>query len=230
VITLLTATGGRPESWAICERLMLAQTYEGPVHWVIVDDGEQPQEITFARHNWTLEVVRPMPFWRSGENTQARNLLAGLEVIDANAQLVIIEDDDYYSPDWLRFIDSAFFLSSADLIGESNARYYNVQTGIARELSNLNHASLCSSAMRGPAIQSFFKACQKGAKFIDVDLWASCEKKLLFYEAQVVGIKGMPGRDGIGMGHKSLVGQQDQESNILKQWLGKDADFYLLKG
>lgn len=229
MITLLTATGCRPEAWAICEKLMLAQTYAGPVHWIIVDDGEQPQDITFHRKNWTIEVVRPAPLWQRGDNTQARNLLAGLAFVEDDAQLVIIEDDDYYAPDWLRFVDAAFFLSDADLIGESFARYYNVQTGCARSLCNAGHASLCSTAMRGPAIQQFYKACRTGAQFIDLDLWNACDNKLLFYEAQVVGIKGLAGRDGIGMGHTSLIGQPDQDGKILRQWLGKDAELYLSK-
>ena len=32
MLTLLTATGARPEAWAICERLMLRQDYAGPFY------------------------------------------------------------------------------------------------------------------------------------------------------------------------------------------------------
>lgn len=74
MLTLLTATGARPQAWAICERLMMAQDYSGPVRWVIVDDGKEAQPVTFERDGWTLEVIRPAPYWRQGQNTQARNL------------------------------------------------------------------------------------------------------------------------------------------------------------
>src|SRR5690606_8566975 len=78
LFTLLSATGARPEAWAICERLMARQDYAGPVRWVIVDDGPEPQPVTFQRDGWVLEVVRPEPYWQPGQNTQARNLAAGL--------------------------------------------------------------------------------------------------------------------------------------------------------
>ena len=49
MLTLLTATGARPEAWAICEQLMARQTYAGPVRWVIVDDGPVAQPVAFQR-------------------------------------------------------------------------------------------------------------------------------------------------------------------------------------
>ena len=49
MLTLLTATGARPEAWAICERLMARQTYAGPVRWIIVDAGPEAQPVTLQR-------------------------------------------------------------------------------------------------------------------------------------------------------------------------------------
>jgi len=69
MLTLLTATGCRPQAWAICEELMRRQSYAGPVKWIIVDDGEVAQPITFKRSNWLVVVTRPEPFWKSGQNT-----------------------------------------------------------------------------------------------------------------------------------------------------------------
>lgn len=69
MLTLVTATGARPEAWALCERWMLRQTFAGPVRWVIVDDGPEPQPITFRRAGWELVLIRPAPFWRPGQNT-----------------------------------------------------------------------------------------------------------------------------------------------------------------
>ena len=88
MLTLLTATGCRPEAWALCERWMARQTYAGTVRWVIVDDGPDEQPITFEREGWVLEVLRPTPRWRLGNNTQARNLSEGLAVIGADALVV----------------------------------------------------------------------------------------------------------------------------------------------
>ena len=99
MLTLLTTTGGRPKPWAICQQLMAAQTYKGQVRWIIIDDGEEEQKIEFTpqRGLWHMEIYRPEPAWQPGQNTQARNLLAGLAVVKNEENLVIIEDDDFYT-------------------------------------------------------------------------------------------------------------------------------------
>ena len=54
MLTLLTTTGCRQDTWAICEALMAQQTYDGAVRWVIVDDGEVEQTVNFQRDNWSI--------------------------------------------------------------------------------------------------------------------------------------------------------------------------------
>lgn len=226
MLTLLTATGGRPAAFALLEKMMLAQTYAGPVRWIIVDDVHPAQPITFERDGWELVVIYPDPLWKPGENTQARNLLAGLAVVPADAKLVIVEDDDHYKPDWLDVVDK--WLERAELVGECEARYYNVATKQGRQLSNRNHASLCSTAMRGGAIKTFRTVCKTAIKFIDIELWRQTRSRMLFTGSRVTGIKGMPGRGGIGMGHKrDFMGRQDPNGELLRSWIGANAEWYL---
>lgn len=226
MLTLLTATGCRPEAFALLERMMAAQTYEGEVRWVIVDDGEVAQPVTFSRPNWTLEVVRPEPFWKPGTNTQARNLLAGLASIHRSSRLLIIEDDDHYASDWLEICDS--HLDRASLVGEPMAKYYNVKMRAGRQLRNGQHASLCASAMRDDAIEQLKRLCTPQRKFIDIELWRTCRDRLLFSGSRVVGIKGMPGRGGIGMGHDpNFNGERDPSGALLRKWIGNHAEWYL---
>lgn len=224
MLTLLTATGGRPHAWAICEKLMAAQTYTGQVRWVIVDDGPEEQPLNFkpTRGDWKLEVYRPEPFWSQDKNTQARNLLTGLAVIDSSENLVIIEDDDFYSNDWLETVEEQ--LKKAELVGETRARYYNVQTKTGREMHNMSHSSLCSTAMRGQAIDTFRSVCRPGIQFIDHILWQAHANSHLFAGHRVVGIKGLPGRQGIGMGHdKKFAGTRDNGGKLLIEWVGQAA-------
>lgn len=226
MLTLLTATGGRPSAFALLEKMMLAQTYAGPVRWIIVDDVHPAQPITFEREGWELDVIYPDPLWKPGDNTQARNLLAGLEVVPADAKLVVVEDDDFYSPDWLETVDK--WLERAELVGECEARYYNVATKQGRKLHNRNHASLCSTAMRGNAIKTFRAVCKTAVKFIDIELWRQTRSRMLFTGSRVTGIKGMPGRGGIGMGHKrDFRGQHDPDGKLLRAWIGANAGWYL---
>ena len=227
MLTLLTATGARPHAWAICERLMRAQDYDGSVRWVIVDDGPEPQPVTFQREGWTLEIVRPQPYWKPGQNTQARNLAAGLAVIPDDARVVVIEDDDWYSPEWLGAVAIAMLISDADLIGESHARYYHVGRRVWRDCGNAEHASLCSTAVRGEALRLLRQIVQRHPKFIDIELWRQFDGLSRLYRTQhCVGIKGLPGRGGIGVGHR-MHGTPDPTGRTLRSWIGDDAALYL---
>lgn len=149
---ILTATGCRPAAWAMCERLMMAQTFDGPVRWIVVDDGPDQQPVSFERPGWLVEVIRPSPRWQPGQNTQARNLLAGLDAVDRMHPVAIIEDDDWYSPTWLQTVHE--HLKRAELVGETRSRYYNVATRMGRDVGNTRHASLCATALRGRAIDT----------------------------------------------------------------------------
>lgn len=223
MLTLLTATGMRPEAWSICEQLMMAQTYDGPVRWIVVDDGEKPQPITFRRDNWRIELIYPEPAWQPGQNTQARNLAAGLAHVRFEEWLVIIEDDDFYHPDYLKHIDT--WLHRGDLVGEQMARYFNVATGSGKELQNQSHCSLCSTAVKGAGIEALRQAVAKNKKFIDLELWRTFKgKKYLSNSRLVVGIKGLPGREGIGCGHRMTGGASTV--GLLRQWIGDDAGIY----
>lgn len=226
MLTLLTATGARPAAWALCERWMAQQDYAGPVRWIIVDDGPEPQPVTFRRDGWQLVLVRPSPHWAPGQNTQARNLLKGLAAVGPEDRLVIIEDDDWYAPDWLTTV--AAELEHAELVGEHRARYYNVEQRRGRQLANTGHASLCSTAMRGSALRDFADACRSRPKFIDLELWRRPRDRRLFGGHRVVGIKGLPGRGGIGMGHDpDFKGEADAGGALLRDWIGADAEVYL---
>jgi hypothetical protein len=226
MITLLTATGARPEAWAFCERWMAAQQFAGPVRWVIVDDGPTPQSVTLHRERWNLEVIRPTPLWRPGENTQARNLCAGLEVITPEERVVVIEDDDYYAPDWLTHVTAA--LERALLVGETCARYYNIPKRCAHEHTNTTHSSLCSTAMRGRALRLFRDVCAYAPLYLDIYLWGAMSSRELFGGHRVIGMKGLPGRHGIGSGHqRTFTGMPDPDGVILREWIGGDAEIYL---
>ena len=226
MLQIITATGARPEALALCHHWMRAQTYTGQVLWLIVDDGPAPSPIEKMPDNWRTVVIRPAPFWQPGQNTQARNLLRGIDALDRKYPVVCFEDDDHYAPDWLDTVVRE--LDKAELVGERMARYYNIATRTGRQLNNQQHASLCATAMRGSAIDSFHRACRANEKFIDLTLWRSHKSKHLFGGHRVTGIKGLPGRGGIGMGHKKdFQGQRDPDGSLLRSWIGEDAERYL---
>ena len=227
MLTVITPTGCRPEAWAQCERLMARQDYPGEVRWIIVDDGEQPQPVTFSRPHWQLEVIRPRPFWRKGQNTQARNMLLALDQA-GTGKIAIIEDDDYYAPTWLSTVDRK--LDHADLVGQTRMRYFNVYYRHWFQHENCNHASLCATAVKGPAVGSLRDCCKPTIKYFDLAMWRNYRgHKRLFTGCEVIGTKGLPGRGGICMGHQpTFPGHiKDPEGEVLRSWIGTDADVYL---
>lgn len=225
MIYLLTPTGGRPDGLALLTRALDAQTYAGPARWIVVDDCDPASPVPQARAGIEVEVVRPAWRWQPGMNTQAACMAAGLALVPADAALVVLEDDDAYLPEHIETVMAA--LGRAELAGERVARYYNVATGRCRELPGQFHASLASTAARGRALALLREICAAGSRRIDMDLWrAFTGPKALLGSQNVVGIKGMPGRGGIGVGHRDSFGDPDPSGQVLAEWLGAGAEAY----
>ncbi len=227
-LTLITPTGDRPWAWTLCQRWMAAQDYPGAVRWIVVDDGPVPQEVTFSRSGWQVEVLRPQPYWQEGKNTQARNLCAAIDQVIPGAPVLIIEDDDHYAPDWLSVAAAA--LEQHELVGETCMLYYNVHYRQWFQHRNTAHASLCATGVRGSALAALRAFCTPQIRYADLELWRGyCGRSLLFPGARVTGIKGLPGRTGICQGHQRnyLSSQPDAEGQVLRARLGGDAEVYL---
>lgn len=228
-VTLITPTGGRPEAFALCERWISAQTYKGPMHWIVVDDYDPPTELHLGQ-----ELIRPERLWGPGDITQHRNLLLALKRVTDDLVL-IIEDDDYYSPE---FVDTMVLrLQEAPLVGEANARFYNVRERAYHFCSNGHHSSLSQTGFRSELIPDVKGIVLTGRRFIDMELWQYLSRVGKLYPCgnTWVGMKGMPGRPGLGVGHRklwrtSLAGNapwvNDSTLGVLRSWIGTNAEAY----
>ena len=230
-LTIITPTGERPEAFALCKRQMRRQTFKGPVYWIIVDDGKKRSDVSFSKRGWKVKTIRAKPYWQPGQNTQARNLLAGLDEAERHAKrsrtrlrLTVWEDDDWYSPEWLAKIDQE--LEKAELVGEGLAHYYNVTSRRHNPLRNYKHSSLRCSAMRDGAIESFREVLGTFSMYYDFKMWKLHENKHVFHSDLTIGIKGMPGRPGLAVGHDPTKGMRDPAMSKLREWIGADADWY----
>ena len=225
MLTVITPTGERPEAFALCQRMMERQTYKGDVRCIVVDDGETPQEITLSLPNWQIAVMRPEPFWQIGQNTQRRNLDIALSIVDEDREVVTVwEDDDYYAPGWLQWVSDN--IQKAELIGECGAVYYNVRKRTWKALNNSGHACLRNSAMRGAAIKQFREVLETPDRYYDLKLWRAHGDKATFPRSHTLGLKGLPGRQGIAEGHDGLTGQPDPTLEKLREFIGECADDY----
>jgi hypothetical protein len=232
MIALITPTGSRAFQFNLCVKWMQNQTYKGDVVWIIIDDC-YPVTTNKVGENfkdcWTIIKVYPTPIW-DGHNTQARNIEAGLKVLTENygpadiEGIFIIEDDDYYRPVYLERMMANF--GDYSLIGERNTIYYNVYYRKWITNPNTAHASLFQTAFKYEAIPAFRESFYH--KFIDCVFWTKVIRRNLFYENDLaIGIKGLPGRGGIGAGHsKSFSMNSDGNMVYLKSKIGEDAKQY----
>jgi len=221
---LITPTGGRPEGMTLLARYIAAQAFSGPLRWIIIDDVNPATPLPDVHDGIDVEVIRPSWRWQPGDNTQCRSMALALDQVGADDTVLVIEDDDAYLPDHLA--TTLRELETCELTGERVSRYYNVATGRWQLMAGKVHASLASNGVRGEALELLRGICAKGTRTIDLDLWRQFNgPKRLTDHANVIGIKGLPGRGGIGVGHRPNFGISDQ-CGKLREWLGDYADFY----
>src|SRR5664280_1573415 len=220
--TCITLTGDRPVAFGLCQKWMAAQTIKCD-QWVVVEDGKVPMREPFTP---LVTHIRREPQKNDPAVTMLLNLKEALKVVTGD-YILVWEDDEYYHPTYIE--EMVKRLKSHEAAGIGNSKYYHLAGGY-RIHNNMTHASLAQTAFRKGLIhvlQSVFS----GDNFIDIRFWKKVngfifddgEKNPLY-----VGIKGLPGRSGIGMGH-AIDSYYDQDKNhaILKKWIPKDYQVYL---
>jgi len=205
MIALITPTGGRSVQIKHCAEFMKAQTYAGDVIWIIVDDCV-PVTTDFItsdfRSGWEINKVYPTPKWRQGDNTQARNLQAAINVVKTMevSSIWIIEDDDYYSPKYLSIMTGA--LEGFDIVGETDTIYYHIRLKRGLKSGNNKHSSLFQTGFKPSIIPIFEQVVSTKVKYIDIELFKAVPNVQFIKGLDLaIGIKGLPGRGGIGVGH-----------------------------
>lgn len=199
-LTIITPTGDRQFCLSRCNFYLFNQTYNGPIQWIIVDDGKNPSLDSMAVPINHLHIKQEYP----GNKAKSinHNIRAALPHIQYD-KIAIIEDDDCYRPDYLeRLLER---LEHYDLAGEGSTKYYNIKHCKYRQNNNTKHASLFQTGMKTlPCIEQLYvSTLREQSAFIDSRLWNKKLKKFIFCDdTTAIGIKGMEGRLGIGIGHR----------------------------
>lgn len=234
MIALITPTGARPKQLELCTEFMRNQDYQGDVLWVVVDDAVPLTAKSIPndfRDNWTVLRIYPQNKWKEGLNTQADNLLTGINILKYYiiTAIFIIEDDDYYSPYYLSTMVEK--LKGYDVVGQQCTVYYNpVYRGWMRN-KNFDYASLFQVGFTPEVLPQFRQTCEGKKKFLDMNFFRVVrDKKVNMFNGRdlAIGIKGLPGRSGIGMGHRAEIKMtKDPEFEKLKELIGGDYKYYL---
>lgn len=223
MITAITPTGDRPLAFALCQEWMMNQTMEID-QWIVIDDGKTPMTPFVP-----MEYVRREPRADDPQHTLVTNFQKALPFIRGN-KIIIIEDDEYYVPEYVANISAR--LAYHELVGIKNSKYYHLPSGGHCTHANAAHASLAQTAFRSTLLPTF-KQCldARDHHFLDVRIWQRYRHGFLFVDDPplYLGIKGLPGRPGIGIGHdKNRYVQFDTAArSVLKKLIPQDYQIYL---
>jgi GT2 family glycosyltransferase len=221
---IVTPTSGRPECFSLLEKWVKQQSYAGPILWVVATDDDENYAYGDLPANIERVVLRREP---DGHNSLASNLILALEYLRAKEipyPVAIFEDDDHVHCDYLTLY-AQYLSNGAYLVGEANARYYNVRERRFRTLNNLKHASLAQTAFRPEVIPDAIEAARQHldtarTPSIDATLWKMdiAERHLHAPKGVHVSVKGMPGKAGYGIGHREEFGQPDYYLDAFRAW------------
>jgi len=220
-VTCITPTGDRPEAFELCRRWIFSQTKQ-PTQWLVVDDGFTPLPDSSQKG---IEYIRRKPDKGEG-NTLTKNLRVLLPFIKYD-KILIIEDDDWYGPDYIKTMSN--YLNNHVLVGEGCARYYHVPTLQYRRIANTKHASLCQTGFHKSILPEFEK-CLDGDPYVDSRLWSRLSSiGFLFFDTDDklrlhCSTKGLKGRRGIGTGHEQFARYYNPDCNLkyFLKWVGEE--------
>lgn len=225
MLTVITPTCDQPTGIALCEFYMARQTLEHG-QWIVADDGIEPARLSMGQ----IHIKRAREPGCTPAQSLCRNLLGAIARVDGDV-IVVAEHDDWLGPTHLETIVAQ--LERADIAGDPKQRYYNVDRRCWRLFDNVG-ASLCQTAFRRELLPKFERAVRRclanGWFHVDRIFWDSVpdDQKSLERTDTVVGIKGLPGRPGIGIGHRPAgpLWNSDRDGVKLRSWIGDDASLY----
>jgi hypothetical protein len=227
-ITAVTCTGDRPVPFSLCIEYVARQSRK-PDQWIIADDGKVPlaYEGRWLEQHCGIEKVEVVRRPYRPDHSLPVNLLVAMDYV-SHDKVVIVEDDDWYSREHIKIVDDG--LDSCELFGFQGIVYYHVGKRCHRAMGeNSPHSSLCQTGMTSEAFPTLKSVCSLSRdSFVDIRLWREFGggKKLLKNRGTVVGIKGLPGRLGLGMGWRATGFTPDPSLEFLESLIGSDVGNY----
>lgn len=138
--------------------------------------------------------------------------------------VVMLEDDDWYHPEYLHSVLRV--ADKSDFIGCEFSYYYNIVNRTWDKLEHKGRSSLYTTAFRVSAMKNF--AWHRAHDvFLDQNIWHYAKRfRRTFIEAGAIGIKHGIGLTG-GKGHTMIMKNRDPELLWLKSRVDeKSFEFY----
>lgn len=226
-ITLITPTADQPIGIRLLEKYVQRQTVKYD-QWIIADDGVESATLTMGQ----THLIRKRR--HEGGASLVANVLAMIPEIKGDI-IIILEHDDYYSADHIAVCIEQLRRKNIMAVGSQWQRYYNLQVRKWIQLRNIGSA-LCNTAFKKDVLLNLQRAAEsafrKKSYGVDRFFWESIPQSQwgVHQINTVVGMKGLPGRKGLGVGHrpdKRRHWRHDPNGEQLKRWVGSDAAEYL---
>jgi hypothetical protein len=234
-ITIITCTGDRPLAFSLCKKWIEQQTAKIG-QWIIIDDGKIAIDVPNLPY---VNYIRRMPAASDPKHTMILNLKEGIKYI-LGKKIFFLEDDEYYAPTYLEKMSA--LLDKYEIVGIGRSKYYHLFANTYHIHSNMGHASLAQTCFRSSFLPEINDVLS-GDSYLDIRIWNIINKGLTnFTETGLseyiskdkrgyifddkndylyIGMKGMPGRNGIGAGHKGN-GIKDINNAMLNKWIRKE--------
>jgi len=246
LISILTPTGDRPLGVSLLGHWINHQTIfevlpDVWVEWIIVYDDEEERysKLCGIQHDKLIASSTRLTYRKEyvGPKSMARNLLEACKQARGD-YIFICEDDDYYAPDHLLhcLYKMNGVCKSYDAVGTIWQKYYNIYKQCFKTYKNIGSA-MCATAFKRELLPTMEMALKwgfdKAHKGMDRKFWDTITIEQhravdIFDGHDVVGIKGLPGREGIGVGHYAPGFEYDDGFATLVDWVGeKAADIYI---
>ena len=249
MISVITVTGDRPETFDLCKKWMDKQTIL-PQKWTIIDDGKVKMEESIIKELPPFsDYIRREPQKHDPLHTMLLNIKTALPYVKGDS-ILFWEDDEYYAPTYIEEMSKR--LTKYEIVGIGRSKYYHFPTGMYLRHDNMGHASLAQTAFNSSFLSTLNKIID-GDMFLDIRMWMKfngaqaplcadtdrsiTERKtntgqgIIFDDGDnclYVGIKGLPGRSGIGSGHRDFSKYiPDSDGSVFKKWIPKDYKIYL---
>ena len=231
-ITVITCTGDRFAAFNLLCKFIMRQTIKN-FQWVIVDDGKislQEQRFSFPS---CADYIRREPQLDDPRHTLNLNMFEAFKQFkQAEGRIVLImEDDEYYHPQYIERMFS--HLENSDIAGSNISRYYHLPSGGWFINRNSNFCSLSQTGFKETIFPIVLEGIKSNQQYLDYYIWTNAMKVItcIFDDSKEplsVGMKSLPGRKGIGIGHKeNTYSVFDKDYSILKQWIPDNYESYL---
>lgn len=216
-ISIITPTCNRPFGIPLLEKYVAEQSIQ-PDQWIVADGGSEPALLTMGQQH------SHVPAAPGGANL-CNNIIRGLR--EATGEYIFIfEDDDVYYRDHIER-NLQRLMSGNSASGGSELNYFNVAHRCWVKMKNKGSA-LCQTAFHRRLIPLMINAAESAKTCkdygIDTRFWNLCGAQphnLL----TVIGIKGLPGTEGLGIGHRpnsKRAWVNDPNMTQLKEWIGHE--------